>query len=269
MARTGRSGSSKFDTTSARPQAHEEIYIYGLNPVTEALKSITKIRTLFVNRQSARSLHALIALAESRSIPVKFVEKDFFDTRFDKGHQGIAAAAAPKEVLDIDDLIDRAFAKSASPFFMVLDCIEDPRNFGAILRVADAAGVDGVIFQSRRSAGLTPIVYKASAGAIEHVTLAEVVNIKHAVALMKERDVTVIGAEADAPLSLWDVDMKAPLAVIVGSEGEGMRRTVKGMCDALVNLPMKGTVNSLNVSVAAGVIAYEVMRQRRKMEGRG
>jgi 23S rRNA (guanosine2251-2'-O)-methyltransferase len=152
---------------------------------------------------------------------------------------------------------------------MVLDCIEDPRNFGAILRVADAAGVDGVIFQSRRSAGLTPVVYKASAGAIEHVNLAEVVNIKHAVALMKERDVTVIGAEADAPLSLWDVDMKAPLAVIVGSEGEGMRRTVKEMCDALVNLPMKGTVNSLNVSVAAGIIAYEVMRQRRKMEGRG
>ncbi len=265
MARTGRSRSSKFDKTSARPQAHEEHFIYGLNPVSEALKSVTKIRTLFVHRQSANNMRALIGLAELRHIPVTFVEKDFFDTRFDKGHQGIAAAAAPKEILNIDDLIDRAFTKSASPFFMVLDCIEDPRNFGAILRVADAAGVDGVIFQTRRSAGLTPVVYKASTGAIEHVNLAEVVNIKHAVALMKERDVTVIGAEADAPLSLWDVNMKVPLAVIVGSEGEGMRRTVKEMCDALVNLPMKGTVNSLNVSVAAGVIAYEVMRQRSKM----
>ena len=248
-----------------RPKAHEEHFIYGLNPVTEALKSVTKIRMLFVHRQSASNLRVLIGLAESRSIPVKFVEKDFFDARFDKGHQGIAAAAAPKEVLDIDDLIDRAFTKNTSPFFMILDCIEDPRNFGAILRVADAAAADGVIFQSRRAAGLTPVVYKASAGSIEHVNLAEVVNIKHAVALMKERDVTVIGAESDAPLSLWDVDMKVPLAVIVGSEGEGMRRTVKEMCDALVNLPMKGTVNSLNVSVAAGVIAYEVMRQRRIM----
>ncbi len=248
-----------------RPKAHEEHFIYGLNPVSEALKSVTKIRMLFVQRQSASNMRVLIGLAESRSIPVKFVEKDFFDTRFDKGHQGIALAAAPKEVLDIDDLIDRAFAKNTSPFFMILDCIEDPRNFGAILRVADAAAADGVIFQSRRAAGLTPVVYKSSAGSIEHVNLAEVVNIKHAVALMKERDVTVIGAEADAPLSLWDVDMKVPLAVIVGSEGEGMRRTVKEMCDALVNLPMKGTVNSLNVSVAAGVIAYEVMRQRRIM----
>lgn len=265
MARPGRSRSYSSDKASARSSTPEDNYIYGLNPVSEALKSGTKIRELFIHRQSAGNLRTLISLAESRSIPVKFVEKDFFDARFDKGHQGIAAAAAPKEVLDIDDLLDRAFAKSTEPFFIILDCIEDPRNFGAILRVADATGVDGVIFQSRRSAGLTPVVYKASAGAIQNVNLAEVVNIKHAITLMKERDVTVIGAEADAPSSLWEVDMRGPLAVIVGSEGEGMRRTVKEMCDALVNLPMKGTVNSLNVSVAAGVIAYEVMRQRSKM----
>jgi 23S rRNA (guanosine2251-2'-O)-methyltransferase len=263
MTRPGRSRSRSSDKAFSRPAAQEDHYIYGLNPVLEALKSGTKIRTLFVHKQSANNLRTLIGLAEAQHIPVKFAEKDFFDTRFDKGHQGIAAAAAPKEVLDIDDLLDRAFSKSATPIFIILDCIEDPRNFGAILRVADAAGVDGIIFQSRRSAGLTPVVYKASAGAIEHVNLAEVVNIKHAISLMKERDVTVIGAEADAPSSLWDVDLKVPLAVIVGSEGEGMRRTVREMCDILVSLPMKGTVNSLNVSVAAGVIAYEVMRQRR------
>ncbi|MGO9380436.1 MAG: 23S rRNA (guanosine(2251)-2'-O)-methyltransferase RlmB [Dissulfurispiraceae bacterium] len=262
MARPGRSRSYSPDKPSFPSTAREDHYISGRNPVSEALKSGTKIRTLFVHRQSAHNLQPIIGLAEARQIPVKFVEKDFFDTRFDKGHQGIAAAAAPKEVLDIDDLLDQAFAKSKAPFFIVLDCIEDPRNFGAILRVADATGVDGVIFQSRRSAGLTPAVYKSSAGAIEHVNLAEVVNIKHAVASMKERDVAVIGAEASAPLSLWQVDMKVALAVIVGSEGEGMRRTVKEMCDTVVNLPMKGTVNSLNVSVAAGVIAYEVMRQR-------
>lgn len=265
MVRPGRSRSHSADITSYRSVAREDHYIYGLNPVSEALKSGTKIRSIFINRQSASNMRALIDLAEARLISVEFVEKDFFDTKFDKGHQGIAALAAPKEVLDIDDLLDRAFAKSSQPFFIVLDCIEDPRNFGAILRVADATGVNGVIFQTRRSAGLTPGVYKSSAGAIEHVNLAEVVNIKHAVALMKERDVTVIGAEANANLSLWDVDMTVPLAVIVGSEGEGMRRTVKETCDALVRLPMQGTLNSLNVSVAAGVIAYEVMRQRVKL----
>jgi 23S rRNA (guanosine2251-2'-O)-methyltransferase len=241
-----------------------ELYIYGINPVTEALKSGAKINSIYIHRQSAGNLRAVINLAESKRIPVKFVEKDFFDTKFEKGHQGIAASAAPKEVLDIEELIDRAFDKSRTPFFIILDCIEDPRNFGAILRVADATGADGVIFQSRRSAGLTPAVYKASAGAIEHVNLAEVVNIKHAISLMKERDVTLIGAEADATAGLWDADMNTALAVIVGSEGEGMRRTVREMCDIVVNLPMKGVVNSLNVSVATGVIAYEVMRQRSK-----
>lgn len=262
MRHHGRSRSSDRDKIPARTPQKEELYIYGINPVTEALKAEITIRTLFVHTQAAQHMRPLIELAGSKSIPVKFVEKDFFESRFDKGHQGIAAVTAPKKVLDIEELIDRAFRKSATPLFLVLDCIEDPRNFGAILRVADAAGVDGVVFQSRRSAGLTPIVYKVSAGAIVHVNLSEVVNIKHALIQMKERSITIIGAEADSPLSLWDIDMKVPLALIVGSEGEGIRRTVRDMCDAVVHLPMQGTVNSLNVSVATGVITYEVMRQR-------
>ncbi len=240
-----------------------EHYIYGINPVSEALKSDRKIRALFIHGQSAKHLRPIIDLAQSKHVPIKYVEKDFFDTRFDKGHQGIAASTSPKKTIDVDELLTRAFNRTPTPFFLVLDCLEDPRNFGAILRVADAAGVDGVVFQSRRSAGLTPVVYKASAGAIEHVDLAEVVNIKHAIRMMKERDITIIGAEADSQSSLWDVDMTVPLALIVGSEGEGLRRTVRDQCDIVVNLPMKGMVNSLNVSVATGVIAYEVMRQRR------
>jgi 23S rRNA (guanosine2251-2'-O)-methyltransferase len=262
MRHHGRSRSSDREKSPARSSQKEDLFIYGLNPVTEALKAGSPIRTLFVHGQAAKHMRPLIELAGAKSIPIKFVEKDFFESRFDKGHQGIAAATAPKKVLDIEELIDLAFRKSATPLFLVLDCIEDPRNFGAILRVADAAGVDGVVFQSRRSAGLTPTVCKASAGAIVHVNLAEVVNIKHALTQMKGRDITIIGAEADSPSSLWDVDMKVPLAIIVGSEGEGMRRTVRDMCDAVVYLPMQGTVNSLNVSVATGVIAYEIMRQR-------
>ena len=264
MRHRGRSRSSETDKPGTRSQVNEELFIYGVNPVSEALKSGGRIRTLFVHRSTANHLGQLIAQAETRHIPVKHVEKDFFDTRFGKGHQGIAASVAPKKVLEIDELLDSVILKNATPFFLVLDCIEDPRNFGAILRVADAAGVNGVVFQSRRSAGLTPLVYKASAGAIEHIDLAEVVNIKHALTRMKERDISIIGAEADSPSSLWDVDLHKPLAVVLGSEGEGMRRTVRDMCDVVVTLPMKGTVNSLNVSVAAGVIAYEVMRQRSK-----
>ena len=265
MRHRGRSRSSETDKPRTRSQVNEELYIYGVNPVSEALKSGGRIRTLFIHRSTTNLLGPLIAQAETRHIPVKHVEKEFFDAKFGKGHQGIAASVAPKKVLEIDELLDSVILKNATPFFVVLDCIEDPRNFGAILRVADAAGVNGIVFQSRRSAGLTPVVYKASAGAIEHIDLAEVVNIKHALTTMRERDIYIIGAEADSSTSLWDVNLKKPLAVIVGSEGEGMRRTVRDMCDIVVTIPMKGTVNSLNVSVATGVIAYEVMRQRSKM----
>ncbi|HMK59658.1 MAG TPA: 23S rRNA (guanosine(2251)-2'-O)-methyltransferase RlmB [Dissulfurispiraceae bacterium] len=265
MARHGKSRSSSFDRPRSGSSANEDFYIYGVNPVSEALKSGAKIKALFINKQSSGNMRNLIELAGSGRIPVTLVEKDFFDSRFDKGHQGIAASVSQKKIDNIENIIDRAFSKKSAPLFIILDCIEDPHNFGAILRVADAAGVDGVVFQTRRSASLTPTVYKASAGAIHHIDLAEVVNIKHAIALMKDRDVTIVGAEADAPLNVWDVDLKTPMALIVGSEGEGMRRTVKDMCDIIVRLPMKGVVNSLNVSVATGIIAYEAMRQRTQL----
>ncbi|HTZ18507.1 MAG TPA: 23S rRNA (guanosine(2251)-2'-O)-methyltransferase RlmB [Dissulfurispiraceae bacterium] len=262
MRHRGRSGSPDPGKPRTRTSANEELYICGVNPVTEALKSGTAVRALFVDGQSSKHLHHVIDTAKSRNIPIKSVGRDFFEGRFEKGHQGIAASVSPKKVMDINDLIDLAFSKSDSPFFLVLDCIEDPRNFGAILRVADAAGVDGVIFQSRRSAGLTPVVYKTSAGAVEHVNLSEVVNIKHALTKLKDRNIVIIGAEAGSPDSLWEADLRVPLALIVGSEGEGMRRTVRDMCDMVVQLPMKGVVNSLNVSVATGAISYEIMRQR-------
>ncbi len=245
-------------------QNSSEHFIYGINPVFEIIKSDRKVHNVYIQRQTEKHLQKIIDLARQKQVPVKAVDKEFFEDRFDKGHQGVAASVAPKKTIDIDTLLDLAFNKTNSPFFLVLDCIEDPRNFGAILRVADAAGVNGVVFQSRRAAGISPLVYKASAGAIEHVNLSEIVNIKHAIGKMKERDVVIIGAEADSKTGLWDVDMTAPLALIVGSEGEGLRQTVRSMCDIIVNLPMLGMVNSLNVSVATGVIAYEVLRQRRK-----
>ena len=245
-------------------QNSSEHFIYGINPVFEIIKSDRKVHNVYIQRQTEKHLQKIIDLARQKQVPVKTVDREFFEDRFDKGHQGVAASVAPKKTIDIDTLLDLAFNKTNSPFFLVLDCIEDPRNFGAILRVADAAGLNGVVFQSRRAAGISPLVYKASAGAIEHVNLSEIVNIKHAIGKMKERDVVIIGAEADSKTGLWDVDMTAPLALIVGSEGEGLRQTVRSMCDIIVNLPMRGMVNSLNVSVATGIIAYEVLRQRRK-----
>ncbi len=242
----------------------KEEWLYGFNPVLEAIKSGRKITSIYISKQRHENIRKITEEAEARKIPIKFAERDFFDSRFHKGHQGIAALVAQKKLLSIDELLAIPEKREESAFFLILDLIEDPRNFGAILRVADAAGVHGVVFQSHRSAGITPAVSKASAGALEHVNLAEVVNIKHAIDKMKKLDITIIGAEAGSELTPWDIDMKAPLAFVIGSEGEGLRRTVREMCDFVVSLPMRGMVNSLNVSVATGIMAYEVMRQRLK-----
>jgi 23S rRNA (guanosine2251-2'-O)-methyltransferase len=237
-------------------------WLYGLNPVMEAIKSGRKISALYISKQRHEDIRKITEVAETKNIPVKFAERDFFDGRFHKGHQGIAAVVEKKKFLSIEDLLEMPAQKSETPFFFILDLIEDPRNFGAILRVADAAGVHGVVFQSHRSAGVTSIVSKASAGALEYVNLVEVVNIKHAIDKMKKEDIIIIGAEADSETNMWDADMRSPLALVIGSEGQGLRRTVRGMCDVVVKFPMKGRVNSLNVSVAAGVLSYEVVRQR-------
>ena len=238
-------------------------WTYGVNPVSEAIKSGRRIDTVYVYNQGRQQLSAVIETAKAHGIPVKFETKEFFDGRFHKGHQGIAATVGKRKTISVDELLNIPAQKKEVPFFLVLDSIEDPRNFGAILRVADAARIHGVVFQSHRSAGITPVTAKASAGALEYVNLAETVNIKHAMEKMRKADIILIGAEAGTNKTLWDMDMRVPLALVVGSEGEGLRRTVREMCDMTVSLPMKGTVNSLNVSVAAGILAYEVMRQRK------
>ncbi len=238
-------------------------WTYGINPVLEAIKSGRRISAVHVYDQSRQNLSTIIEAARAQGIAVKFETKEFFDGRFQKGHQGVAASAGKRKTISIEELLEIPAQKREVPFFIVLDSIEDPRNFGAILRVADAARVHGVVFQSHRSAGITPVTAKASAGALEHVNLSETVNIKHAMEKMKKADILLIGAEAGTDKTLWDIDLLVPLAIVIGSEGEGLRRTVRDMCDLTVSLPMKGTVNSLNVSVAAGVLAYEVMRQRK------
>jgi 23S rRNA (guanosine2251-2'-O)-methyltransferase len=240
----------------------------GVNPVLEALRSGRVVTKVYVSSQKSRSAREMIALAEARRVPVTVVEEDFFEERFAKGHQGVAAFVARKRHLTPEDLLSVPEERGEAPFFFILDGLEDPRNFGAILRVADAAGIHGVVVQERRAAGVGPSVAKASAGAVEYVNIAEAVNVKHAIRLFKERDITIVGAEAAASVSLWASDLTLPLAIVVGSEGRGLRRTVRDLCDTTVSLPMRGHVTSLNVSVAAAIFAYEVLRQR-ELRGRG
>jgi 23S rRNA (guanosine2251-2'-O)-methyltransferase len=244
-----------------RSRSPEE-WIYGLNPVLEALRAGRKISAVYLSASRREKVLELEEALGRRGLQARKVDDSFFEERFLKGHQGIAARVEPRTYTDLDDLFLIPEKKGQTPLFLVLDGIEDPRNFGSILRVADAGGVHGIVIQSHRSASLTPEAVKASAGASEYVQISVVPNIKHAMRAMRESGITIIGAEAEGETAVWDMDLTVPVALIVGSEAEGMRRTVKENCDHIVRLPMQGSVNSLNASVATGILVFEIMRQR-------
>jgi len=238
------------------------VWIYGLNPVLEALRAGRNIKEIYLSSGRHEKISLIEKEIAKRGIPVKIVEIKFFNDTFPKGHQGVAAKVFPIEYVDLYDLLYIPVKKNEVPFLLILDCVEDPRNFGAIIRSADAAGVHGVIIQTHRSAGLGPEVSKTSAGAVEYVPVSQVSNIKHAISEMKERDITIIGAEAGSELLPWDIDLSVPVGLVIGSEGKGLRRTVAEKCDFIVSLPMKGMINSLNVSVTAAIFMFEILRQR-------
>lgn len=242
-------------------------WIYGINPVFEAIRAGRSIKKIFISSGRHEKIRQIRAEADKRRIPVEVVGSGFFDNNLPKGHQGIAARVSQKGYISLDDLLAIPLKLNETPLFVILDCIEDPRNLGAILRTADAAGVHGVVIQSYRAAGISPEVSKASAGAIEHVPVCMVPNIKHAIKQMKEMGIAIAGAETGSYPFIWDRDLSGPVALIVGSEGKGLRKTVKESCDMLVSLPMKGIINSLNVSVAAGIALFEILRQRINKKG--
>ena len=239
-----------------------EEWIFGFNSVLEALKAGRNIRAVYVSSGRHGRVPEIRKAAELKGIPVEFPNAVFFETRFPKGHQGVAARVVQRSYVNLDHLIAIPSEKKEIPLFILLDSIEDPRNFGAILRTADAAGVHGVVIQSHRSVNLGPGVAKTSAGAVEYVPVSIVSNIKHAIREMRERGIMVMGTESGVHEPIWDLDLTQPLAVVMGSEGKGMRRTVKENCDFLGSIPMRGKINSLNVSVAAGILLFEVVRQR-------
>jgi len=239
-------------------------WIYGLNPILEAMRAGRNIDVIFLSSGKRRLPHVLEITKEAQKRNISLGEKDiqFFHANFPKGHQGIAARVSPKTYISLDELLKIPSKNYELPLFIILDLIEDPRNLGAILRVADAAGAHGVIIQSHRSVSLSADVAKSSAGAVEYVPVSLVTNIKHAINTLKEHGITIVGAEAEADKAVWDFDLRVPLALVIGSEGKGLRKTVKESCDLLASLPMRGNVNSLNVSVTVGILAFEILRQR-------
>jgi len=233
--------------------------IYGINPVFEALRA-GRVKELRVVARGAVRVAELIAAAERAGIPVRRVVAAELDRASRGGvHQGVVAQLEEATQYDIADLVD---ASAEAALIVVLDGIEDPHNVGAILRTADAAGANGVVRQLRHAAPLGGAAAKASAGAVSHVKVADVVNIARALEDLKERGVWTVGLAGDAPTRYDEIDFTLPTAIVVGAEGAGLRRLVRERCDWLVSIPMCGHVESLNVSVATGIVLFEGVRQR-------
>ncbi|AXI11059.1 23S rRNA (guanosine(2251)-2'-O)-methyltransferase RlmB [Oceanobacillus zhaokaii] len=241
----------------------EQEIIIGKNPVMEALRSGRSVNKVLVlehlNAQTMGKLHQLVK--EAGTI-VQKVPKSKLDQLSDGNHQGVIAYVASYEYASLDDLFRNAEEKSEDPFFIILDELEDPHNLGSILRTADATGVHGVIIPKRRSVGLTATVAKTAAGAIEHIPVTRVTNIANTIDELKERNIWVVGTEAEATEDYRRLDGTLPIALVIGNEGKGISRLVRKKCDWTVSLPMKGEVSSLNASVACSLLLYEVYRKR-------
>jgi len=236
------------------------VIIYGINPVLEALRA-GRVKELRVGERADHRLKQLLALAGERGVRVRRVPVDALEREARRGiHQGVIAEVDAPADFSIGEIVAAA---SGAPLVVVLDGIEDPHNLGAIVRTADAAGADGVVLQSRHSAARGAVAAKASAGALSHVKIAEVVNIARALEELKDAGVWTIGLAGEAADSYEAMDLTLPTALVLGAEGSGLRRLVRERCDQLASIPMRGRIGSLNVSVAAGVVLFEAVRQRR------
>ena len=233
--------------------------VYGIHPVLEALRA-GRVRALRVSARDDRRIGVLLEQARAEGIPVRQVPADALDRESRQGvHQGVVADVDP---LPGGSLEAFTATLDPAPLIVVLDEVEDPQNVGAILRTMDAVSATGLVRQTRRAASLDGAAAKASAGAVHHVPVADVVNIARAVEALKSAGVWTVGLDADAELSYYEWDLTLPTALVLGAEGHGLRRLVRERCDGLARIPMRGHVGSLNVSAAAAVVLYEAVRQR-------
>ncbi len=245
------------------PPNEELDLVVGRNTVLEALKSGRELDTVFVARgERSGSIGAIISKAREKGIVVKEVDKRKLDAMCgNSNHQGIAARAAAHKYAEVEDMLNLAKEKNEEPFVVICDEIEDPHNLGAIIRSADACGVHGVIIPKRRGVSLTYAVGKVSAGALEYVPVARVSNLAQTIDELKTKGFWIYGADMDG--KRWDEqDYSGAVALVIGSEGKGISRLIKEKCDFIVSLPMRGKINSLNASVAAGILMYEVIKHR-------
>lgn len=237
--------------------------IAGRNPVLEAIKSGREIDSVLIAKGGrSGAIVGILAKAKERKIPIK--ETDVKKLDFLSGgavHQGIIAMAAIKEYASVDDMFSLAESRGEKPFLILLDEVEDPHNLGAIIRTAECAGAHGVIIPMRRSAALNYTVGKASAGAVEYVPVAKVTNMVQCMEELKERGVWIFGADMDGT-DYMQCDFTGAVALVIGNEGKGIGRLVRERCDAIVSLPVKGKISSLNASVAAGILMYRIAQQR-------
>ncbi len=280
--------SNRVSRPASRTEVHGEAQatdtkthhqIYGVNPILEALRAGTRPfeRIMIATGAHDHRFNEIYDLARRREVPVRRVGREELDRAVrvegsrTNNHQGIIALIAAAKYADADELLEhltRKIEAGETPLVVVLDEVEDPRNLGAIVRTAECAGADGVFIPERRAVGLTETVAKAAVGALEYVAVARVTNVADLIEELKRRGVWTVATDGAARDDYTSFDWRVPVAVVLGNEGEGVRRLVRERCDAIVRLPLRGHIESLNVSVAAGIVMYEILRQRTQGEAK-
>ena len=238
--------------------------VEGRNSVLELLESGRDINKILIAKgEKHGSIHKIIALAKTRKIVISEVEKNKLDELAQtQNHQGVIAIVPPFDYCEVEDILEEAKKKNEEPFILILDGIEDPHNLGSIIRTAETAGVHGIIIPKRRAASVNSTVSKVSAGAVEYMKIARVNNLNETIRYLKEQGVWICGTDMNTNIDYNEQEYNMPLALVIGSEGFGMSRLVKENCDFLVKIPMKGKITSLNASISAGIVMYEVVRKR-------
>lgn len=239
--------------------------VEGRNSVLELLESEKDINKIYITRgEKQGSINKIIGRAKGKGIVLVEVDKTKLDEMSQTGnHQGIIAIVPPFEYCEVEDILDKAKNNNEQPFILILDGIEDPHNLGAIIRTAETAGVHGVIIPKRRAASVNSTVNKVSAGAVEYMKIARVNNINDTIQYLKDNGLWIIGTDGKAENYYYEQDLTGPIALVIGSEGYGMNRLVSENCDILVKIPMMGKITSLNASVSAGIVTYEIVKQRK------
>ena len=238
--------------------------IEGRNSVLELIETEKDINKIFIEKgEKHGSINKIIGIAKDRKVVIVEVEKSKLNQMAQTdNHQGVIAVVPPFDYCEVEDILNEAKRKNEKPFIMILDGIEDPHNLGSIIRTAETAGVHGIIIPKRRACMVNSTVYKVASGAVEHMKIARVNNLTDTINYLKENDIWIYGTEMEAKQYYYNENLTGAVAIVIGSEGFGMSRLVKENCDVLLKIPMKGTITSLNASVSAGIVMYEVVKQR-------